>query len=180
MKCISITLLAALAASCAAVNAQSNHAHADASSSAEQFAAIQSLVGDWEGAAGESGDPTPKFRYESTAGGSAIIEHLFVGTPDEMVTVYHRDGPRLVLTHYCKAGNQPRMVAMPASSAAPMKIVFEFDGGTNLDPAVGMHMHAASLSIDGRNHLVESWTAYTDGKPDHSAQFDLHRVASAR
>jgi len=30
-----------------------------------------------------------------------------------MLTLYHRDGNRLVLTHYCREGNQPGMQAKP-------------------------------------------------------------------
>jgi hypothetical protein len=36
---------------------------------------------------------------------------------DEMVTVYHADGPDLVLTHYCLEGNQPRMRAKGAQGS---------------------------------------------------------------
>ena len=58
-----------------------------------------------------SGQPTDQVvsTYRVTAAGSAVMEVLFPGTDHEMVTVYHQDGDDLILTHYCAAGNQPRM-----------------------------------------------------------------------
>ncbi len=29
--------------------------------------------------------------------------------PENMITMFHMDGDRLLMTHYCGAGNQPRM-----------------------------------------------------------------------
>jgi hypothetical protein len=63
-----------------------------------------------------------------------LVERLFPGAPQEMTTVYHREGADLALTHYCAGGNQPRMRARaPAADANVLE--FAFDGGTNLDPA---------------------------------------------
>ncbi|HXG90416.1 MAG TPA: hypothetical protein VNJ02_18980 [Vicinamibacterales bacterium] len=33
--------------------------------------------------------------------GNTVIETFPVGTPHEQVTVYHRDGSNVGLTHYC-------------------------------------------------------------------------------
>ena len=74
---------------------------------------FKALAGEW--VAAEDGEMTKKgdlvARYAVTAGGSAVVETVFPGSPHEMVTVYHADGPDLVLTHYCVEGNQPRMRA---------------------------------------------------------------------
>ena len=48
-----------------------------------------------------------------------------------MLTLYHRDGNRLVLTHYCMAGNQPRMQAKPFDAGAN-ELAFEFLDATDL------------------------------------------------
>ena len=79
-------------------------------------------------------------RYAVTAAGSAVVETVFPGSAHEMVTVYHADGPDLVLTHYCMEGNQPRMRAKDARGP---RFEFAFDGGTNIDPKRDRHMHSA-------------------------------------
>src|SRR5262245_4422836 len=77
------------------------------------------------------------------AAGSAFHETLFPGQPHEMVSIYHRDGADLVMTHYCALGNQPRMKADPSSP--PNQIRFLFAGGSNLDPAKDKHMHEGTI-----------------------------------
>ena len=92
---------------------------------------LKTLVGTWV-AADDDGKPTDKVVsvIKVTAAGSAVQETLFPGQPQEMVSIYHRDGADLLMTHYCALGNQPRMKADPASP--PNRIRFKFAGGTNL------------------------------------------------
>ncbi len=95
------------------------------------FERFKALAGEW--VAAEDGEMAKKgdlvARYAVTAGGSAVVETIFPGQAQEMVTVYHADGPDLVLTHYCMEGNQPRMprpprarVSTSPSTAAPTSI----------------------------------------------------------
>ena len=70
-------------------------------------------------------------RYAVTAGGTAVMETVFPGTQHEMVTVYHADGPDIVLQHFCMEGNQPRMRAKAPAAA---RVEFAFDGGLEHRP----------------------------------------------
>ncbi|HSB61114.1 MAG TPA: hypothetical protein VLI67_05305, partial [Vicinamibacteria bacterium] len=83
------------------------------------FERFKALAGEW--VAAEDGEMARKgdlvARYAVTAAGSAVVETIFPGTSHEMVTVYHADGPDLVLTHYCVEGNQPRMRAKNAGAS---------------------------------------------------------------
>src|SRR6185436_105793 len=83
---------------------------------------FKTLAGEW--VAAEDGDMVKKgdlvARYAVTASGTAEVE-----------TVYHADGPDLVLTHFCMEGNQPRMRARGAQGS---RFEFAYDGGTNIDP----------------------------------------------
>jgi hypothetical protein len=98
-----------------------------------------------------------------TAGGSVVHETLFPGQPHEMVSVYTVDGPDLIMTHYCVLGNQPRMKADPKSP--PNQIVFQFAGGTNLDPKKDKHMHAATLTIVSDDLIELNGTGWENGAP---------------
>jgi hypothetical protein len=103
-----------------------------------------------------------------------VMETLFRGTPHEMVTMYHLDGDKLLLTHYCAAGNQPRMV-LNVQQSTPELLVFEFAGGTNLDPTKDMHMHAGRIRILGADRLENEWDSYQAGKKTGAAKFTLQR-----
>lgn len=137
---------------------------------------FKALAGTWV-EADKDGKPTDKVVsvIKVTAGGSAVQETQFPGTPMEMVSVYHLDGADLVMTHYCVLGNQPRMKADPKSPAD--KIHFTFAGGTNLDPAKDTHMHEATITFVGADRYEMTGVAWVDGKPapDHCGSMKLVR-----
>jgi hypothetical protein len=137
---------------------------------------LKKLAGEWV-AADAQGKPTAQLVsvFKVTAAGSAVQETIFPGTSHEMVTLYHRDGKDLVLTHYCAAGNQPRMKADPSAPANQLR--FLFAGGSNLDPAKDMHMHEGSITFVDDDHIEWTWIAYTNGKPaaDHKVSMKLVR-----
>jgi hypothetical protein len=125
---------------------------------------MKKLAGTWV-AADKDGKPTDQVVsvIKVTAAGSAVTETLFPGQPHEMVSVYHRDGADLLMTHYCALGNQPRMKADPKSP--PNQLHFVFVGGTNLDPAKDMHMHEGTLTFIDDDHIEFTGVAWADGKP---------------
>jgi len=49
--------------------------------------------------------------YYITGNNSAVVENLTTGGTPNMTSVYHLDGADLRMTHYCGAGNQPRLKA---------------------------------------------------------------------
>jgi hypothetical protein len=67
------------------------------------FDRLKSLAGTWETVDKETRRPGVA-TYTLTGGGKVLIE-LMGG----MATAYHLDKGTLVLTHFCGAGNQPRM-----------------------------------------------------------------------
>jgi hypothetical protein len=141
-----------------------------------QFEKLKGLAGTWV-AADKDGKPTDEVVWviRVTAGGSTVQETLFPGTPMEMVSVYHRDGADLVMTHYCMLGNQPRHRADPTS--APNQIKWVFTGGTNLDPAKDKHMHGGTLTIVDADHIEFAGEAWENGKPspEHCGTMKLVR-----
>src|SRR4051812_451333 len=76
---------------------------------------VKQLAGTWKGTSdmdGKKGDVVVTYRV--TSAGSAVIETMDPGTPHEMVTVFHDEGGKLALTHYCAMGNQPHMTLTKA------------------------------------------------------------------
>src|SRR5688572_1652919 len=74
------------------------------------FAKMRSLEGEWNGASTRGW--TDRVTFRAIAEGSVVVSTSFEAHPGEtMMTMYHMDGSRLMLTHYCMAKNQPRLVA---------------------------------------------------------------------
>lgn len=137
---------------------------------------LKTLAGEW--IAAEDGEMSRKgdlvARYAVTAAGTAVVETVFPGSPHEMVTVYHLDGPDLVLTHYCMEGNQPRM---RARSGAGPRIDFAFEGGANIDPTRDRHMNSAWIELVAADEIRSEWTELAEGKPVLVAKSHLVRKA---
>jgi hypothetical protein len=135
---------------------------------------IKKLQGDWV-EVGQDGKTSDKVvsTYRVTAGGSAVEETLMRGTDHEMVTVYNMDGDVLMLTHYCVAGNQPRMKADKQTD--PRKLVFHCAGATNMKSENDQHMHQATIVWKDDNHIHSEWEMVKDGKNVMTASFDLAR-----
>jgi hypothetical protein len=140
----------------------------------QQFEALKKLVGDWV-EQDNDGKPTDKVvcSYRVTSSGSALHETLFPGTDHEMVTLYHLDGDRLVLTHYCSMGNQPHLRAEPSTDAS--RILFKFVSATNLKSPSEHHMDEASFEIGSPDRLKAEWISRKDGQNCHDVKFDLVR-----
>jgi hypothetical protein len=138
------------------------------------FEQLKKLAGKWSGKADHGGMTVEvAVTYKVTSGGSAVMETVFAGTDHEMVTMYTLDGDKLILTHYCTLGNQPRMKAEKTDN--PKKLAFKFLDGTNLDAAKDLHMHEATLELVDDSHIKAEWVAYEKGKPGHTAKIDLTR-----
>jgi len=127
--------------------------------------------GEGEGEGEKAGDVIHEFRL--SAAGTVVMETMGPGTPHEMINMYHVDGDELVLTHYCAGGNQPTMKLNREVSSAD-KMVFDFTGGTNLDPEVDKHIHGAELQLTDEG-LVSNWTAFAGGKQVGAMTFHLER-----
>jgi hypothetical protein len=113
---------------------------------AEAFASLKKLQGDWRGPAMMKGMPPSHSVFRVTAGGSAVEERIFPGTKMEMLSVYHLDKGNLVMTHYCALGNQPRL-KLNARKSTAQELVFDFAGGTNLNPRRDAHMHDLRITL---------------------------------
>jgi hypothetical protein len=136
----------------------------------KSFDLLKSLAGSWEGK--NSMGQSVEVSYRMTAGGSALMSEI-VGHGETMISMINFDGPnRLLLTHYCAVGNQPRMQA----SASPdgKTITFNFLDATNLDSPQSGHMDHVVIALLGPDHHTEEWNFIDHGK-ETKEFFDLTR-----
>jgi hypothetical protein len=135
------------------------------------FSRLKALVGDWDV---DSSRGKAHSRFELIAGGSVLLEHFTEPGGQEMLTAYHLDGRRLVLTHYCLAGNQPQMVADKFDSASG-ELDFAFAGGSNIAPGAG-HMHDAVFHLASSDHFDAKWDFVEAGKVKFSEEIHYTRA----
>lgn len=129
---------------------------AEAADAASDFGRIASLVGEWHGSFEWSGARTDRGEmdatYRTTGHGTAVMEDLISAGETIMTSVYHRDGPALRMTHYCGAGNQPRLKAEPAPDD-PRDIRFAFVDATNLGDPPAPHVDRLEMRFLDATHL---------------------------
>jgi len=87
----------------------------------------------------------------------------------------HVDGNRLVLTHYCSAGNQPRMKA--TTSPDGRTITFNFFDAANLKTSSEGHMERVVIKLLSPDHHTEEWIFVEDGREGKNL-FDMRRGRS--
>jgi hypothetical protein len=140
-----------------------------------EFDQVKALVGTWKGTADMGGDKPANVThtFELTSGGSAVLEKLMVGSPKEMVSVYCSEGGKLVMTHFCSIGNQPKMSLTKTSDK---ELDFAVKGTAGIGSKAATHMHGLNIVWKDPDHISEQWTLYADGKAQKTSDFELARV----
>lgn len=138
----------------------------------KSFENLKMLEGVWEGI-NPAGNPVT-VTYEVYSGGSAVMEKLQPQGEPSMLTVYNMDDGNLMMTHYCSAGNQPRMKGT-VTGAEGNRIDFVFIDGTNLEATQSNgYMQSMSIFFKDKDHIEQVWTFIKDGK-DNPGTFKLTR-----
>jgi hypothetical protein len=143
------------------------------------FDEIKSLAGTWDGtvttfpaAKGYQGKHL-QVQLRVTSSGNALLHEMSMpGAPDDPITMLYVNGNRLFLTHYCDAGNRPRMIAQ--ASPDGKTITFELVDVSG-SKRYGYMERAVFTAIDARHH-TEDWTFLEPGNRPTRAHFDLYRA----
>jgi hypothetical protein len=168
-------LFVGLAVVVSAIAVAEDVAKGQTSAASAMFERLKSLQGEWQAKSPDMG--TVRASYRLVAGGSALEEH-FTGDKipgGEMVTVYHLDGNRLLLTHYCAAQNQPRLVAKRVDPAKG-EVDFTFLDATNLASPKAGHMHNARIQLVDADHFSSQWEFFENGKLKNTEATQYTRV----
>ncbi len=152
----------------------------------KSFDQLKTLSGTWQGPVttnpplSDMGNgAVTQVSLRVTSRGNAIVHEMKeAGTADDParydhpVTMFYLDSDRLLLTHYCDAGNRPRMTARTSPDGKTVEFDFlDVSGSTEYG-----HMQHAVFTIIDSNHHTEEWTYLMPGdKPIH-ARMDLQRT----
>ncbi len=148
----------------------------------KSFDQLKTLAGSWQGQVTvdppqhEMGGNLMQVTMRVTSRGNALVHEMKdaklpddPAKTDHPVTMFYLDGDRLLLTHYCDAGNRPRMTAKTSPDGKTVEFDFLDVAGST---AYGHMQHAVFTIIDAKHHR-EDWTYLMPGdKPVH-ARMDL-------
>ena len=168
-----MTLWMALALAAGGAGAADEHEHpAVPADSRLEF--LKRLAGAWASQPGAEGEPGSTIEFRVTAGGHAVEEREMIGTPMEMVTLYYMEGGNLVATHYCVAGNRPRLVAAPRVSDDTLSFACAGvpGGAASHDEE---HVHGWKMRLDGEGRLHYTTEIVERGQVTHAPGFVLTR-----
>jgi hypothetical protein len=122
------------------------------------FDKIKSLVGEWEATTPQG---PASVSYELISNGTAVEERLGVHN-EEMVSIYHMNGDKLMMTHYCSFNNQPRFEAAVDGDT----ITFHYVDATNLPNESSPHITGLVLNFKDADHFTQQWSS---SAADHKA-----------
>jgi YD repeat-containing protein len=126
-------------------------------SGADVFRQLSSLVGTWTGSSRNGSAHSVTYRY--TAAGSVLVETWTLGSGRESMTLYALDDDRLLATHYCPQGNQPRLEYAGADKGGRWQ--FQFRDGTNLHTKERSHQQAFWIKLHD-DETFERGETYVD------------------
>ena len=172
MKALRVVFCGVLIAICSVAFGQTN--------GQKSFDEMKALTGAWQGsvtlppdAGHEMAGKTVQVTLRTTSSGNAILHEMkSEGAKDDPITMLYLDGDRLLLTHYCDAGNRPRMVAKSSADGKTVEFEFLDLAGSNDH---GHMAHAVFTFIDADHH-TEDWTYMMPGDKPMKAHFELERV----
>ncbi len=145
----------------------------------KSFAELKTLAGTWEGRL-TTVPPTPEVEGKHaqvslrvTSMGNALMHEMKVeGRQDDPITMLYLDSDRLLLTHYCDAGNRPRMASRASADGKTVDFDFlDVAGSTQYG-----HMQHSQFRVIDENHHVEEWTFMMPGDKTVVAHFELQRA----
>ena len=133
------------------------------------FVRLSSLAGDWVAPLPNGKQLRVNFRLVSND--SAVVETYTTASGKETLTIYTVDGDRLLATHYCAQGNQPRLAL---GGDANDVLTFDFVDATNLRDPAASHLRHLELAV-GRDELTET-EIYRNAGKDEADKFVFKRA----
>lgn len=137
------------------------------------YSRLKTLVGSWKLA-----EPTSdagrafRIRYALISRDSALVEVFGDPARQPTQTIFHRDGERLLATHYCAQGSQPRLRWLPSKRADALE--FRFLDATNLESLDTPHLDRMTITFVDADHLRLRET-YRGAEGEDTTDYDLVR-----
>jgi hypothetical protein len=177
---VSILALASMSSiALAQSDAMSNMKSEPKSEAQKSFDQLKTLAGTWEGRV-TAIPPDPEIdnklihaTLRVTSMGNALMHEMTgAGRPDDPITMIYLDNDRLLLTHYCDAGNRPRMTGKMSTDEKTLEFAFLDVAGSTQNG----HMDHAAFHVIDANHHSEDWYYMTPDNKLMHGHMDLERT----
>ncbi len=145
----------------------------------KSFEKLKTLEGSWEGTM-TTNPPEPavegklvQVSFRVASRGNVLMHDMRVaGIPDNPLTMLYREGDGLQLTHYCDAGNRPRMNGKMLPDGKTVEFNFLDLSGSNQHG----HMHGAKFTFLDEDRHTEDWTWMQPGDKPLAVHIELRRA----
>jgi hypothetical protein len=127
------------------------------------FDKLKTLVGNWQGK--DQHGNVVHLTFELVSNGSVLMERHASANGAEMINMYSVEGNRILLTHYCSAGNQPVLQSQPLPVGSK-QMDFSFVRATGLKTPDDGHMVGLSITFEDKDRLSQIWNYSDHGKKE--------------
>lgn len=139
------------------------------------FERYKGLAGRWVGESTEGWEDAVEFSVIARDSVVMAVSEFEAHPNETMVTMYSLHQGRLILTHYCVAGNQPRLVASELAEDGS-EVTFTWLDGTGLDSRDEGHMDRVVVRFAEDGSYSSRWTWYQDGESSWMEEIRLERA----
>ena len=136
-------------------------------SSETAFETFKGFEGQWAIRSGQKALPI-EMTYESGSKGSIVTEQF-----GKELSVFYRDGQSLLMTHFCNAGNQPRLRLR--ENTQPGVFEFQMFDITPLQSADAEHVERVIYRIVD-DKTIDLEIVWKHGKSEESEKYTLTRL----
>jgi hypothetical protein len=158
----------------AAPNASSNN---DPYIGSAKFERIKKLAGKWIGPDPRKNRDNNIVQYEILSGGRAVLEKIYSGTPEEMISIYFddKDG-KLNLIHF---GMLPNPSPLEFRFEKGNTFNFLLPIGSGIKPS-DTHIHEFMVTFVDDDHIVQHWSFFMEGRQTDVTVMGLARIQDVR
>jgi hypothetical protein len=122
---------------------------------------LKALEGDWNGKFTDGNEI--KVTYTTISGGNAVMETFRLPDGTDMRSIYHMNGEKLMMTHYCESGNQPRLQSTSATDGND--VTLDFLDITNAgEPKMSSYLYRVTLHFGDKDVVNQDITWLIQGK----------------
>lgn len=170
---LKVVLVTCLFVLIAPLLAKADGAMPPAIKSSPEFQKIKNLAGRWSTVNSIFGKNQKMFvDYKVTADGSAVLESIFPGTPQEMISVYYDDNHgKLAMTHYCIMHTRTTMALAKSDDNSVTFKVAKVEG-----PKSDHQMGGATYTFKDANHMTQTCDGKDEKGKSHTMTLDYTRV----